>query len=344
MPDVVALGDTNIDIIAHFPSYPAEGQDALAESAEFHCGGSAANSAMALARMGLEVALISRLGVDPLASKALDSLREAGVSLACLQRDPTASTGLMVVIVTPGGERTILGHRGANVLTDPGQIHESDICGARLLHLSGYAFLADPQHKAALLALEIAHRHNLKVTLDPGMSVPLAPLHEIRALLPAVDVLLPNLFEAQYLAGKTAPEDCVQALLGTGVRVVALKLGQDGCLIGCGDYVRHVPGFTVQVQDTTGAGDFFAAGIIAGFLHGLDWLGAAVLGNAMGAMATARMGAGTSVPRAGEVLALLNDHRLSAKYRACVEGIERAIDLIMMLAAKPEEEGKLWWK
>ena len=124
MPDVVALGDVNVDIIAHFASYPDTGEDALASSTEFHCGGSAANTAMALARMGLDVMLISRVGPDSLALKALNSLNEAGVMPGGLQRDAAAMTGLMYVVVTPDGERTILGHRGANVLTDPNQIRD----------------------------------------------------------------------------------------------------------------------------------------------------------------------------------------------------------------------------
>ena len=65
-------------------------------------------------------------------------------------------TGLMYFVVTPDGERTILGHRGANALTDPEPVREDEIQAARLLHLSGYALLAEPQRSAALRALEMA--------------------------------------------------------------------------------------------------------------------------------------------------------------------------------------------
>ena len=344
MPDIVALGDVNVDIIAHFASYPGKGQDALAFSTEFHCGGSAANTAMALARMGLDVVLVSRVGPDSLALKALNSLSEAGVISTGLQRDPAAMTGLMYVVVTPDGERTILGHRGANVLTDPNQLREEDIRDARLFHLSGYALLADPQRSAALLALEMACRHGLTVTLDPGMSVPHAALDEMRALLPVIDIFLPNLPEAQTLTGADSPQDCFQALMAAGVRVVALKLGKYGCLIGGEEGFVYVPGFTIEARDTTGAGDFFAAGIIAGWLGGLDMRGAAVLGNAMGAMAAARVGAGTSVPQARDVLALLHDSRQTSGRSERVEAIRQVIDFVIALATEPEEEGKPWWK
>ncbi|MGD8474090.1 MAG: carbohydrate kinase family protein [Anaerolineae bacterium] len=344
MPDVVALGDLNVDIIAHFDSYPDKGQDALACSTEFHCGGSAANTAIALARMGLDVVLISRVGPDSLALKALNSLSEAGVTPTGLQRDPAAMTGLMYVVVTPDGERTILGHRGANALTDPDQVREEDIRGARLFHLSGYALLAEPQRSAALLALEMACRHGLLVTLDPGMTVSEAALDEIRALLPAIDILLPNLPEAQGLTGAESAEDCFRLLLAAGVETVALKLGKDGCLIGGAEGHVHVPAFPVEARDSTGAGDFYSAGMIAGVLGGLDWRSAAVLGNAMGAMAAARVGAGTSVPRAREVLALLRDSRDLSDRGQRVEVIQQVIDFVMDLATEPAEEGKPWWK
>jgi ribokinase len=344
MPDVVALGDVNVDIIACFDAYPVKGGDALAYSTEFHCGGSAANTAMALSRMGLDVMLISRVGPDSLALKALNSLSEAGVMPGGLQRDPAAMTGLMYVVVTPDGERTILGHRGANVLTDPNQIREDDIRDARLFHLSGYALLTEPQRSAALLALEMACRHGLLVTLDPGMSVPQAALDEMRALLPVVDIFLPNLPEAQSLTGADAPQDCFRALMDLGVRAVTLKLGRYGCLVGDKKGFRYVPGFAVEARDTTGAGDLYAAGIIAGALGGLDQRGAAILGNAMGAMAAARVGAGTSVPKARDVLALLRDPRQVSGRGERVGAIRQVIDFVMALATEPEEEGMPWWK
>lgn len=344
MSDVVALGDVNIDIIAQFPFYPSEGQDALATSTEFHCGGSAANCAMALARMGFDVNLISRLGSDPLAAKALDGLAEAGVRPAGLQRDATVATGLMYVVVTASGERTILGDRGANVFTDPRQMPEEIIGDARLLHLSGYALLADPQRSAALLALEMACRHGLTVSLDPGLSISQAAIDEMRALLPVVDILLPNRAEAEKLAGSCDPRACVQRLLEAGARLVVLKLGREGCLVGSRDSLVPVPGFRVRVRDTTGAGDYFAAGLVAGFLGALTWPAAALLGNAMGAAAVARVGAGAAVPMAQEVVDLLLerlDRPASAESRRCVE---EALAYVTRLAMRPAEEGKRWWK
>jgi ribokinase len=318
---LIALGDVNVDIVAHFDSFPVRGQDAFAHSTQFHCGGSAANAAMALAGMGVETVLIARVGVDPWASVALESLREAGVVLSALQRDAAVMTGLMYILVTPDGDRTILGDRGANAFTDPGGICAEELGAAELLLLSGYAFLAEPQRSAALLALEVARRQDLMVSLDPGLSGAPAVADWVRQCLPRVDILLPNLAEARQLTGAIAPEDCVRALVDVGVGAVAIKLGREGALAGDGEELFHLPGFEVETRDSTGAGDSFAAGLIAGLIYGLGWPAALVLGNALGAVAAARIGGGSAAPMGREVLALLDgchDEPAFGPHRAAV--------------------------
>jgi ribokinase len=252
-------------------------------------------------------------------------------------------TGMMYVVVTPDGERTILGHRGANVHTDPNLISENDLRSAKVFHLSGYSLLADPQRSAALLALEMACRHGLTVTLDPGSTVSQSALDEMQALLPVVNILLPNLSEARQMTGLTAPEACAQALLDRGVEVVALKLGRNGCLVASEDGVHVVPALPVETRDSTGAGDCFAAGLIAGFLGNLDWHGSAVLGSALGAMSAARVGAATDAPAAREVVALLQSLHREGVHADRLEAVEQAIELVTELAKESEVEGKPWW-
>jgi ribokinase len=344
MPQVVTLGDVNVDIIAHFGAYPAKGEDALASSTEIHCGGSAANTAISLARMGISTSLIARVGPDSWALKVFSCLEEAGVAPSGLQRDPAAMTGLMYVVVTPDGERTILGHRGANVFTDASQIPEEDFREAQLFHLSGYALLAEPQRSAALCALEAACRYDLKITLDPGMAGPREALEEMQALLPVIDILLPSLGEAQELTGKTEPGACAEALLHAGVGAIALKLGRGGSLVATRDGSWWVPGFVVEARDSTGAGDNFDAGLIAGLLGGLSWYGAAMLGNAMGAMAAARIGAGTAAPGAQEILRLLHDKRQARAAHDRDDRTEQVIDFVASLANGSGGEGEPWWK
>ena len=344
MPDVVALGDVNVDIIADFATYPAKGEEALASWTEMHCGGSAANTAMALARMGISTSLVARVGPDAWADSICACLDQVGVGRGGVQRDPAVMTGLMHVVVTPDSERTMLGHRGANVYLDPNQIDEPELAGARLLHLSGYALLSDPQRSAALRALEIACRYGLTVSLDPGMAAPHQALGEIRGLLPHVDILLPSLAEARQLTGQAEPEACAQSLLRAGIRAAVVKLGAQGCLVAAGEDLLRVPGLAVEARDSTGAGDSFNAGLIVGFLGGLGWPGAAMLGNALGALAAARTGAGTVGLKPRDAVALLQEHTAAMDGQGLGQAIGQALEFLAKGSTEPGEERKPWGK
>lgn len=337
-PEVLAFGDINVDIVVHLARYPAKGEDALADSSEIHFGGSAANTAVALSRMGIGTGLIARVGCDSWAGPVEQFLISGGVDLAGLQRDPTVMTGLMYIIVTPDGERTILGYRGANTYTDPSLIDDAPFRSARLFHLSGYSLITEPQRSAALQSFEIASRNGLATTLDPGTTVSTAALDQVRTLLPRIHILLPNLAEAQRLTGCTAPEDCAQALLMCGVQAIALKLGQEGCLVGDGDSLVRVPPFPIRTRDSTGAGDSFAAGLIVGYLGGLSWQSAGVLANALGALAASRVGGGAAQLHALEIVALLQQKRRRPTHRSSAEAVQQAIALLESRLARTEEE------
>ena len=308
MPQVVTIGDINIDVIAHIPGYPQKGGEGLAEQGHVYCGGSAANTAVALARFGVDVGIIGRVGEDVLALLALAALAEAGVDGRCIQRDPQTMTGIMLIAVTPDGERTMFGCRGANVRTDPALLDESYITKSRIFHLSGYSLLQVPQREAALRALEVARQAGLTVTADLGLEAVMRVTDRVKEILPKVDILFPNQAEAEYLTGRRDIEGTIEALLDYGVGVVALKLGKRGCAIGSGEGMFLVPGFAVPTVDTTGAGDSFDAGLILGRLEGWGWRASALLADALGALTASVEGAGTSLAKRGEVRAFLEAH------------------------------------
>jgi ribokinase len=306
--EVVVLGDVNLDLIAHLPRFPNPGQDVLVNSVEVHCGGSAANTAAALSRLGLRARLIGRVGQEPMALMALNCLKGMGVLLGEVQSDPSHTTGMIYIIVTPDGERTMLSDRGANVLTNPDEIRDTPFRQARFFHLSGYALLVEPQRRAALRALDMAREYRLSTSLDPGLMLCETAPGDVLRLLPELDILMPTLAEAQALTGHSSPEACARDLERHCSTALAIKLGQDGCLLAADGGMVRLPAFAIQAQDTTGAGDAFDAGLIAGHLAGLDWVSAALLGNACGAVAASRVGAGDRPPDAGEVGALLAGH------------------------------------
>jgi ribokinase len=135
MATVVVLGDINIDVLMPVPDYPQPGGETLSERVTSSLGGSAANAAIVLARLGAVPRLVARVGQDPWAEMALEALRQAGVEVGCVQRDAQALTGMMFTPVTPDGERTMFGQRGANPRLDPSLITADIFRGASWLHL-----------------------------------------------------------------------------------------------------------------------------------------------------------------------------------------------------------------
>ena len=328
MPQVVALGDINIDVISHIHHYPQKGGEGLAEQGHIYCGGSAANTAIVLGRFGVDVGIIGRVGEDVLAPLALAVLDEAGVDGRCIQRDPETITGIILVAVTPDGERTMFGCRGANVCTDPALLDEDYIAQARIFHLSGYSLLASPQWDAALRALEVAHQAGLTVTADLGLEAVMRVTDRTRAILPKVDILFPSQPEAEYLTGRRDVEGAMEGMLDYGVEVVALKLGKRGCAIGTDEGTFLVPGFPVPTVDTTGAGDSFDAGIILGRLEGWGWRESALLADALGALTATVEGAGTSLAERAEVRAFLEQHLDQSVWQDWREELRFLIDFL----------------
>ena len=333
MSQVVTLGDINVDIIASILRYPSPGGDGLAERVEVHSGGSAANTATVLANFGVDVGIIGRVGRDAFAKQALARLAEAGVDLRCIQRDEKVITGMMFIPVTPDGERTMFGYRGANPRLDPALLNEGYIAQADVFHLSGYALLAEPQRSVARRAMEVAHQAGVAISLDVGLEAAARATEEVRALLPLVDLIFPHRAEAKHLTGNSDVREAVRALSRYGIETVALKLGEQGCTVHCSarspDRRREifsVPTFAVEVQDTTGAGDSFDAGFILGRLWGLGARESAILANALGALAASAVGAGDALPGPGKARALLQGCQSDPAWQGWMREIGRVLD------------------
>jgi ribokinase len=311
MPDVITLGDINVDIVAAIPAYPPRGGDSVAEAASLHTGGSAVNTAIALASLGVDVGFIGRVGQDALAAQALADLTDAGVDARLVQFDPTISTGVIFIAVTPDGERTMFGARGANSYMEPHLLDEAYFSGVRWFHFSGYTLLAEPQRLAALRALELARKAGAQISLDVGLDPALRAQHEIQRLMPRIDVVFPNETELFLLTGGADSGQGSLHLLERGVGAVVAKYGANGSQVTLPGLQARLPAFSISPVDTTGAGDCFDAGFILGRLAGLDWDAAAILGNALGALSTQRHG-GAAAHISSQVLCELIEPHVDA--------------------------------
>jgi sugar/nucleoside kinase (ribokinase family) len=292
--DLVVIGDCNPDVLVTGDDVtPAFGQqEKLVGGIGLGIGGAAAITAVAAARLGLRCALVAAIGDDPAGDFMLGQLAAAGVDTAAVVVRPGQPTG-MTVALSRGNDRAILTATGAmSTLTAP-DIPGDLIRRARHLHVSSYFLLERSLGPGLPAVLRAARRGGATTSLDTNWDPALRWGGDtLGACLAETDVLLPNEAEALHLSGAAAIGPAAAALTGRGPRVV-VKLGARGAL--CADGQRwhriELPArLDHPVVDTTGAGDCFNAGLIAGLRRGLDLPEAAALGCAAGTASTAAVG------------------------------------------------------
>lgn len=304
---VAFLGDINIDAFMSIPGYPPPGGDALVYDVTLRTGGSVANTAIMLSRLGLKTELYTHTGEDDWADITLNTLRREGVGLEHVCRDPNAGTGLIFIPVTPDGERTMFSYRGANILLAPEEIRAEDITALGALHFSGYSFLKSTQREAAWKALEIAQQVGVPITLDLGVEPAVAIGADLPRLFAALDLLVLGDQEVTAITRQSDLARGIGQLLDAGVKTIGLKLGKDGCEVISAAQRARLPGMRVDVVDTTGAGDAFSAGLIYGALREMTFGARGLLANALGALATTVWGGGAALPSLNSVIAFIQD-------------------------------------
>lgn len=267
---VVVVGDLLYDMLAHVgDGGVSPGVDTFTR---IHAspGGSAANVASHLARLGVETRFVGRVGDDVFGEFLAGGMERAGVEVR-IARDAKLPTGKVFVMVDGEGERTMITDRGASEALGPDDVPESSFSPNSHLHLTGYMFSGGSRLEAAKKALRLADEAGMSVSVDPS-SAPL--LHRIGAerfleWVSGVDLLFPNLEEGRLLSGAEDPDDVALSLLGH-CRAVALKLGGGGAIYADrkGRNLRLPAADRFPVVDTTGAGDAFCAGFLSGWVDG----------------------------------------------------------------------------
>jgi ribokinase len=301
LPSVTVLGDINADLSFALPIFPREGDDVPATSLHWCSGGAGLNVAVALASLGARARLVGRVGGDMAADVALRVARRAGVDLSLLQTDPEVATGLCGVMVSPGGQRSFLSFRGANVRCDPSAIGQSALAGCELLIVNGHALLEAPQRAAALQAIDIAAAAGIPCALDLCLPAIRSARQVIADLMPRLWLLTLNEDELRALLPGQSIQQAIAALIAVGLRAVAIKRGPQGCSVAHGQTRIDVLPPAVSVVDTNGCGDAFTAGFAWALLNGGDLTDCATLANLMGALTAARPGAADAIPTHPEI-------------------------------------------
>jgi len=304
-PRVAVLGNINQDFVVRAERMPRPGETILGSNAQFVAGGKGANQAVTAARLGAAVTLLGRVGQDAFGPLLLENLRREGVETRYIGADDDVATGMAFIALAPDGQNSILSVGGANLECAPRYIEDA----AAVIRHADVALVQFAVPLASVeLFVEIAAAGGVPVVMDPTPAMGTMPRN-----WPQATALTPNETEAEYVVGHEVPDlaaaaQAAQEIHARGVKIALVKQGAAGCVICTDEGTRLVAGFPVEVVDTTGAGDSFAAGLGVALAEGRPVDQAVAFANACGALACTKFGAQPSLPHREDVERLLQEH------------------------------------
>jgi fructokinase len=323
MKKVVCLGEALIDFVADTAGVSLEECPGFQKAP----GGAPGNVAVGLARLGIPASFVGKVGDDPFGRFLRDTFAGAGVDTGPMQLSSEARTGLAFVSLMADGERDFLFYRhpSADMLLRWDEVPEALFEEARILHHGSITLIGEPSRTATIVASAHAREAGCLVSYDVNLRLPLweseaAAREGIKEGLTGVQIVKVSEEEGEFLFDTRTPEETAGELLLSGARLVVVTRGAAGayCRWWWENHLQElaVPGFCVAAVDTTGAGDGFVAGLLAGVLAepALETIAPermrAILtvANAVGALTCTRRGAIPALPTRAEVERFLASH------------------------------------
>jgi len=311
VPQVTCIGLLVADVVGKsIDAIPARGTLQTVDRMELHVGGCAANTAIGLAKLGIDTAMAGKVGADGFGDFLVRQVAANGVDTGAVVRDPETATSATMVLVHSDGERSFLHYYGANATLRRADVDMDLVSRSKIIHIGGAFLMPSLDGEPSAQILKEAQSAGVITSFDTAWDSTGQWIKKVGCCLPYVDYFLPSFEEARLLAGGIDdPAAIAQYFISEGVKVVALKMG------GRGAYVRSaageeivVPALKVDVVDALGAGDSFVAGFLTGVAHGWDLEKCARFANAVGACCVTALGATTGVRGFDETISFLAQH------------------------------------
>ena len=297
---IIVVGSMNMDMVVKTSHIPQPGETVLGGSFFMNPGGKGANQAIAVARLGGNVAFVGKIGDDIFGKQSSQLFDEEGVDTNGILSDHDSPSGIALITVDEQGENSIVVAPGANAHLAPADVERV---------LDKY-----PDSKILLMQLEIpmdtvafAARHarekGMQVILNPAPANELVP-----DVFHLVDILTPNVNEAEMLSGIRivdipSARQAAQSIHAQGVKHVIVTLGKDGAALLEADGVfHHIPAPVVETVDTTAAGDVFNGALAVALAEGKELADATTFACRAASIAVTKMGAQSSIPFRKEIL------------------------------------------
>lgn len=301
--EVLVVGSVNIDLVVRVGTLPGPGETVTGGTFARHAGGKGGNQAVAAARAGARVSLVGAVGDDDPGRQALADLAAEGVDVSRVLTLSGQPTGVALIIVSEGGENLIAVASGANGALTGALVEETlaNWMPESSANPPGVMLASfEIPDEAVLAAALFAQQRGLQVVINP------APARALPAsLIELAPTLLPNQSEALALAGLADPAAAARSLAAQTGAAVVVTFGAEGALVVEGDRATPIAAPSVEVVDTTGAGDTFAGALAAQLAQGATLLDAARFAVAAASLSVTRAGAREGMPERSAVEALL---------------------------------------
>lgn len=296
-PRVLTIGIHIVDILGRPVEEVPEGQGiALLDEIRMTVAGTAAGTAIDMARLGLNVATIGAIGNDELGDWLKRKMSIEGVDTSGLSVIPSVPTSATMLPIRPNGERPALHVKGANALFSLEHIDWELVENADYVHFGGTCLLDSIDGEPTGEIMRRAQAAGAVTTLDL-LGMPDSDFDQLFGpVLPHLDYFLPNDEDILMVSGQSNQADAVKWLHDQGVGATVVTLGADGASYSTtGEEETRVPAYEVNVVDSTGCGDAFSAGFITGLVEGLDPIEAMEIGIASGSMVATGLGSDAGI-------------------------------------------------
>lgn len=292
MRKIACLGIFTADLLGRpIDQLPPRGRLGLVDEMSLHIGGCASNTGIDLQKMGIDTAVLGKVGRDGLGDFVVNVLERHGLDTRGLARDDSVGTSASMVLVGADGERTFLHYLGGNARYFETDVNWDVIDECGILHIAGALVMPQFDGEPMARTLKEAKKRGKITSLDTVWDATGKWMKTLAPCLPWTDYFEPSLSEAQEITGLKEPRDVAKALRDAGVKTVVLKLGERGCYIQGENLELASTAFTVPVVDGTGSGDAFDAGFLTGVMLGWDMERTAKFANATGAFSVMALGA-----------------------------------------------------
>ncbi|MBQ6822260.1 MAG: ribokinase [Bacteroidales bacterium] len=289
---ILVLGSSNTDLTVRVPALPKAGESVVGHSLNVGQGGKGANQAVAAARLGGSVTLITKVGRDSFGDMAVRSYESEGLDTSCILCSGRP-TGVAVIAVDDVGENCIMTSPGAN------QDYTADDINVIADKISEAGILLIQLEIPVPIVLEAARLAHMAGALVVLNSAPYTPVPD--ELFGYIDLFIPNQVELSDFSGiqvrdEETAKEAITVMIAKGVAKCIVTLGDKGSLIYDGAEFLHVPARKVKAVDTTAAGDTFCGALCVALAEGLSLYDATLFATRAAAISVTRIGAQSSIP------------------------------------------------